>query len=366
MKRGMVIILVFVLVAAGLIGANVLLTNQPPLSITLAVDPLAEAWARQAVEQFNASTPRLSNSRAVQATLTVVDDMSVWRERVWSTQNHPNLWLASASLSVEYARASGVTVVTQRESLLKTPLMLGGYRSRLNALNLSRGLTWDDIAEAAKVGMWGQLGGDPSWQFVDMVIALPNRSTVGLATLLSAAADYHDSAQLDSTQTSDSAFRAWLSPVITNVPNYNAIGADVPRFMTITRAMADFGIAPESQWLMNLANFPADDAIVLSYPEHTFWFDFPLAEWDSASTTEETHEAVALLSAWLSAPQQQNAAVTFGLRPADNVLPADAPLFAAGASRGVQSDYAARDVVQAPSRLPDVQSLLSWFEGEIR
>ncbi len=366
MKRGMVVILVFVVVAVGLIGANLLLTSQPPLSITLAVDPLAEAWARQAVERFNASAPRLSNSRAVLATLTVIDDTSVWRDRVWSTQNHPDLWLASASMSGDYARASGVTVVKVRDSLLKTPLMLGGYRSRVTALNLSRGLTWDAIGEAAKVGLWGQLGGDPSWQFLDMVIALPSRSTIGLATLLSAVADYHDVTQLDSRHTNDSAFRAWLSPIVKNVPNYSSIGADVPRFMTIARTMADFGIAPESQWLTNLANFPSDDPIVLSYPEKAFWFDFPLMAWESAAISEETREAANLLAAWLSAPQQQATAATFGLRPTNNVVPADAALFVEGALHGVQSDYSPGDVVQAPSRLPDVQSLLSWFEGEIR
>ncbi len=365
MKRGMIVLVVFVLGVAVLIGANVLLTNQPSLTITVAVDPLAEGWTRQAVERFNASTPRLSNGRAVLVTLTVADDMSVWRDRVWSAQNHPDVWVASTGASVDYARASGLPITQQTDSLAKTMLMLGGYRSRLGALNLTDGLTWDDIGQATQVGRWAELGGDPRWQFVDMVLALPNRSMIGLATLLSASADYHDAPQLDSTQTSDATFRRWLAFVVRSVSNYNSIGGDVARFMVVNPTLADFGVATESQWLMSLANFSDDDAIVLSYPENTFWFDFPLATWDSAAIPE-IGEASKLLTAWLTAPEQQASTVSFGLRPADNILPSDAPLFAAGAFNGVQSDYAALTVIKAPPRVSDVQSLISWFEGEIR
>ena len=79
MRRGTLILLLFVVIAAGVVALSQFLRAQPPLEIALAVNPLAEDWVRDAVTRFNTSetTVGVANQR-VQINISVVEDLDVW------------------------------------------------------------------------------------------------------------------------------------------------------------------------------------------------------------------------------------------------------------------------------------------------
>ena len=48
MRRGTIFLILFIVIVAGIIGLSTFLQNQPPVEITVAVNPLAEEWVREA------------------------------------------------------------------------------------------------------------------------------------------------------------------------------------------------------------------------------------------------------------------------------------------------------------------------------
>src|SRR5687767_1667179 len=92
--RTTLILVVIVVLVGAVFGANQLLQSQPPLAVTVVVDPLAEAWAQAAAESYNSTNPLINGTVRVQIQLQVMDDLEVWRGNPnWTSQTHPAAWL---------------------------------------------------------------------------------------------------------------------------------------------------------------------------------------------------------------------------------------------------------------------------------
>ncbi len=365
MRRGTIFVLLFVVVAGGIIAASQFLRSQPPLEVTLAVDPLAEKWVQEAVNSLNATNPLVNGATRIQVKLVTIDDLTVWTsDRPWTADNHPVAWIPAASLSARYASESGLPLEVVTPSLARTPLVWGGYASRLAVLDVpsTSGLDWEQVAAAAAAESWVNLGGSADWQFVKLAFAQPNRKISGLAVLLSGASAYHQSAALDNAMLRDTAFRDWMLPVIASVPSFSTLGAD-PALTMQQRgtSTAEIALLPEVQWLNSLNTSPGiTDPIQFSYPAYQVMMDFPLVRWNDSLTTDTDRAAVAALQNWLLADAQQTRAVALGLRPAQGEPDTTAALFAAGLPYGIQVQPDYGQLVQPPSR-SDVQGLIQWF-----
>jgi len=112
-----------------IVAVGLFLENQPPVEITVAVNPLAEAWMQQAARGFNDSDTRLSSNRRVRVNVVVVEDVGVWQtsaDRVWTPEDHPAAWLPAASVSVSYARSANLPFEIVQPSTARTPIIFGG------------------------------------------------------------------------------------------------------------------------------------------------------------------------------------------------------------------------------------------------
>jgi hypothetical protein len=360
MRRGTTVLLIFVLIAAGIVGASYLLQNQPPLNMTIAVDPLIEDWARQSVSAFNSTSPMIGAGRRVQISVSIIDDVRLWSGTGgWTSQAHPQGWLAASSASPAYARSYPFQPV--QESVAITPLIIGGYMSRVAALT-DTALNWDELANAAKTENWEALGGQSNWRFVKLAFSLPDQTVSGFPVLLSAAANFHDSVQLTNAQLTDSAFRDWFAPVIRSVPNFNSIGQDAAAFTARGTASVDFALAPESQWLHNLSGITRNESIRFSYPEYAFVYDFPFLRWDDATTTDDERSAMNRLGEWFLSAEQQALLPDYGLRPAAMMLSEADTRFIEAGVYGIELNPTFANVIEAPS-INDVQLLLRWFQS---
>lgn len=365
MRRGTIIVLVFIVLAAVVIGASQFLRSQPALEIAVAVSPLAETWVRGAVESFNASEPIVSATRRVHVTVNTIDDLSAWSDegqRNWAV-THPSVWIPASSASLAYANRLTLEVV--EPSLAKTVLMWGGFSDRVDALTDggTRPLDWDEVARAAEAGMWSNIpDANPSWGNVKLAFTRPNGSTGGLAALFSGAAAFSSDPVVSGATVVSDEFHNWMEAILLGVPNYNTLGASVAKTLASRGvSVGEIALLPESEWLTNLSGnlTSASNPIRLSYPTYQFVFDFPLVRWQGLTADENA--AVDALRGWLLAQHPEQ----FGLRPPSGIPPLTAALFTAAQGYGVQLDPDVTLAAQVPPR-PETQRMLVWVGGVVR
>lgn len=351
MRRATIILLLFLIIAAAIIGLSQFLQNQPPLEITIAVDPLAEDWIQDAAAAFNESAPVVNATQRVLVNITVMNDVRVWNDNPnWTSEVHPVGWIAASSASVEYTPSNLPFSIVQ-PSLAQTPLVWGGYQSRVDVLtnNGAEAFGWDAVAEAAAAERWERIGGEPDWNFIKLAFNRPSSSMAGVAVLISGAAHFNGSDTLSPADIGGSAFGDWLQPIVDSVPNFQTLGAN-PAVTMAGRgtSVVEIALLPESQWLTTLDDFSDGDAIIFAYPDYQFLMDFPLALWDDTITTDDERAAVTAFGTYLLGAEMQSLAETYGLRPANGSPSAD--IFTQAVSAGVQIDPDWGIPVQIPDR----------------
>ncbi|MCU0495726.1 MAG: substrate-binding domain-containing protein [Anaerolineae bacterium] len=367
MKRGTIVLGIFILVVIGLIAASQIVQNQPPITITVAVSPLLESWMRPTVSEFNAQNRITASGRRVSVTVQLTEDLDVWSgNNFWTSTNHPDAWIPAASFSIGYAR--NMPFIEVKPSVAKTPLIWGGYAERINVITdgSANPLNWDAVFTAAASDQnWQTLGGQSNWGFLKIAFPRADDNIVGLAALLTAAADFSDQARLTGVQLSNSAYRDAFSQVLGAIPSFNSIGGNAAGFVARGVSSADFGLAAESQWLQSVQGMARMGTPRFEYPDPTVMFEFPLARWDDSSTTEDQRQAVNLFADWLTGNAQQIQLPQAGLRPVERLITDEDRVFADAQTYGIVLVPDLANVVSAPT-LNDLRGLLSWFQSVAR
>lgn len=364
MRRTTLVVILFIIVVAIVVGVSQFLQNQPPVELTVVINPLAESWLRESITRFNDSQPVVNATQRVRFTISVMDDLAIWQGTAgYTPENHPAAWIPTSSTSVSYADRYEIV----RPSLARTPLIWGGYASRVNVASAATdgSFDWATVQNAASEQRWDALpNGQASWGFVNLAFARPDVTMSGLGALWMGAASYHDNGDISGAATRDTTFRAWMQPVIESVPNFQTLGSDPAASVARGPATAAMALLPENLWLNNLRGLTDDEAFTFSYPAYQFMLDFPLAGWQG-QTTEIEQLAVQALGDWLSQPEQQSRAIASGLRPAQGEPAETATLFAAAGPSGIllEPDYGTP--VVAPSRT-DAAGLIQWFSNIAR
>lgn len=361
MRRGTIILIIFVLVVGAVIGVSQFLQRQPPVEFSVAVHPLAAGWARDAINAFNADTVAslVNGTQRVQFSIQEIEDLSVWQDTPdWDNEDHPAAWLPAASVSVGYSTLYDVVA----PSVARTPLVWGGYDSRVQVAvnNAGQALDWDAVQAVAAAEAWSNLdGGEASWRFFKFAFPRADQTMSGLGVLFSSAAHFHDAVDISGAATRSADFREWLTPVIDSVPNFQTLGADPAAAMARGPSTVEIAMLPESLWLRNLGGLTGHEPVVFTYPAYQFMLDFPLAEWNGPVSDLE-RAAVQALRAWLTDPTQQAKTVTYGLRPAASEPGTDAALFTAAEPYGIMLTPDFGQPVTAPTR-SETQGLVQWF-----
>jgi hypothetical protein len=338
--RTTIIFIIFLVILGIIFGANQFVQNQPPLEITVAVDPLAEDWVQAAAQAYNGSNPLIANGTTrVQVKIVVADDLDVWRGNpAWNSSNHPEAWIASSSISIDYLPPN-LPFRTLHGSLARTPLVWGGFANRVTWITDSgtRPFDWASVQEIAVAQSWANVGvtNDPS--YVNMAIIWPSSSMAGVGALMTAAADYSQTTALSTDVTGDSSFVAWFSPINDSLQNSQRIGGNPAETMASRgSSAADFALLPELQWLLTVDNLTKNGDFAFSYPAYQFFLDFPMARWEDSQMTDNQLAAVASFGEFLAAESGQTLAIAHGLRPANREPDASATLFTNAQAQGIQ------------------------------
>jgi hypothetical protein len=362
MSRTTVILALFVVLIGAIIGVSQFLTNQPPLELTVAVNPMVEDWLADVVQEFNQSDTLVNGTTRVQVKLTTVADNAIWNsESSWSTTAHPDVWIPADPASINYL-SSNIPFEVVADSVATTPLVWGGFESRVMVLSPDGILDWDVVAAAMATddGNWSSLGGERSWGYLKLAYPRPTNDIAGLAVLYSGAGYFTDSTTLDRQRLLQSDFNDWMQTIVDAVPSFNTLGSDPAATMASRgTSVAEVALLPEVIWLQNLDGLQGNDPIMLSYPSTGYNFTFPLAMWEDNNTSDTMKAAVNAFADYVTGDAQAQA-VAYGLRPIDGIGGDAGALFGAGVDAGIMLDPPTNAVVTAPDK-NTTETLLERF-----
>jgi Ca-activated chloride channel family protein len=382
-------------------SASAGLTIDRPASVTVRVITAlpVEPWVRSAAEAFNAGNHTVDGV-PIQVEIIAMDGLTAlgrWDRNDFGAlpantrpedlseaertklENFPTVWIPDSRYLVELAN------VAYKERLGRDVFLTDGeYRARPIAISLftwgiyeSRSqvlekrfseITWSTIHDAAIArGGWPELGGDPAWGFFKLVVPNPNKNVGGLAAMIAAAGEYYNRTNISVEDLTNPEFQTWLGALMGAVTDFSSASAyTVEDFALFGYSVGDGGQLLESDLLQNMQGILTrwEDPLVLYYPRYVTWFDFPFTVWVGPETSAlEKNAALEFQRFLLSEPQQQ-AALAYGLRPANpNVAVTDNPdsLFVKWQDRGVQPVVPRADAMRSPDR-EVLLALLRWFD----
>ncbi len=351
MRRSTLVVILFALIVGALIGYNQYVKQQPPMQITLAVDPLVEDWVRAAVDQYNATDPRVQNGsvRIQYRVESVVGDVKAWTgQSGWTSEKHPMLWIPASSLAVQYYPSSPFQPV--EASLARTPLVWGGFRSRLEALSpTGTAIDWPIVSEALKNATWAAVGNSGIQGNINMAMNDPSTASAGLAAILTGIAALNSTDTITSAVLNANPTRTWLSSVDDSIRGLRSVSAaeDMARYGA---SRVQFGLLPEAQWLTSLNDLRRSEDFRFSYPAYQFILNAPLVLWTDKNTTDVQKQAAAALGQYLVGTAGQQTVLQYGWRPVTNEPSESAALFAAAVPYGISVQPVPGTPVLMPAR----------------
>lgn len=363
-NRSSIIFVLFVLIVAVIVGISQFLQARPPLIVTIVVDPLAEDWLQDAADAFNQQERVINGITRLQVNLTTTSEMRVWQGNTpWNFDDHPQALVPTSSASVSFAPAN-VPWTLLEASLARSPLMWGGFQSRVDVLtdDGTRPFTWGAVADAAQAERWDAIGGDDAWNFVKLAYNRPSATMSGVGTLLSAAGNFANLGQLDPATLSDPSFVAWFERIRDSVPSFQTLGSNPASAMAGRGpSTVEIAILPEVQWLTTLEGLLQQEPMVFAYPTYQLVLDFPLAIWDDANLSEEERAAVRSFADFMLSDEGQGIALSNGLRPVNGAPSTGDALFGAALPYGVLLEPDLGVQLAIPDRVT-VERLIRRFE----
>lgn len=305
------------------------------------------------------------------------DDLT--EDELRELEDFPTAWIPDSRYLVELANASykerlGRDVFLTDGEYRARPIAVslftwGLYGSRADVLEERyQDIDWTTIHDAAtSKGGWPELGGEPGWGFFKLVVPNPNKNVGGLAAMIAMAGEYYDRTNITVEDVANPEFQEWLTEMMGAVTDFSSASAYTAEdFALFGYSVGDGGQLLESDLLQNMQGISTrwEDPLRIYYPDYLTWFDFPFTVWVGPETSALQKNAALEFQRYLLSEAQQQAALEFGLRPANPDVPLDAAegsLFTQWQDQGVQTVVPRTSAMRSPDR--DVLlALLRWFE----
>ena len=369
--------------------------------IVITASPV-EPWVRAAAQEFNAAGHKVEGA-PVEVEVVTMDGLTAlgkWERNEFNAlpadvrpadlpkqeradlDHFPAAWIPDSRYLVEMVNVShrerwGRDVFLsdgqyRSRSVAMSLLAWGFFRIRAAALQENVGaISWSTlhIAASAPTG-WKELGGDPDWGLFKLAVPDPRTSAGGLATIMTAAGEFYDSASISVEDVTDPQFQAWLAELFGGSSEVSGgRGYTTEEFARFGQAAGDGGQFMESDLLQNVQGILTrwEEPPIIQYPNFTTWFDFPFAIWAGPETTASQKNAALAFQRFLLSETQQRKALSYGLRPAIPNLPlaaADDSLFVRWQKLGVRDEVPRTEAMRPPNR--DVLlALLRWYDSNV-
>ncbi len=358
-----------------------------------------ERWVSESAAQFNTSSPQVEGV-PIEVEVIAMDGLTAlgqWDRNEFGAleggvppeglteaqkaelSDFPTVWIPDSRYLVELANASykerlGRDVFLTDGEYRARPIAIslftwGIYESRAQALESTFDeISWATIHDAAVAkGGWPELGGKAEWGYFKLVVPNPNKNVGGLAAMIAAAGEYYGRTDVGVGDLTNPEFQAWLEELMGAVTDFSSASAYTAEdFALFGYSVGDGGQLLESDLLQNMQGILTrwDDPLSIYYPQYVTWFDFPFTVWVGPETSALEKNAALEFQRFLLDQAQQEAALSYGLRPANPNVSVDATeesLFVEWQDRGVEFIVPRSDAMRSPNR-EVLLTLLRWFE----
>lgn len=289
-------------------------------------------WLRPAVESFERA------NAGVRVRLQGMGSLDAARA-IASGRVRPTLWIpADASVTEQLDPdhgAQGAPAIVREDGrwprpLALTPMVFVVWESRAAILAPhTTTLSWTRLSTLAHAPRgWADLGGERAWGGLKFGHTDPSRSHAGLETLTLMAYGWRNRAgALTPADATSGAFVAFVRGLETADPAGDRGTASSGEFAQTIALQGpgryDVAMVYESQAIasIDVARGRWGESLRVYYPPVNVWSDHPLCLLDDAHLTAAQRDAAARLADHLRSTEWQQAAVRYGLRPADPTVP---------------------------------------------
>jgi len=352
-----------------------------PIQVRIVCAIPVESWVNEAAKSFNAEG-HLLEGRPIQVTVIPMDGLTAMgyyeREEMdplptaWIPDSRYLVDLVNATYKTKRDRDVFLTDGEYRARPIVTSLFSWGiYKSRAEVLEAAYGdVNWTVIHDAAmSKGGWREIGGSDcaecaQWGYFKLIVPNPRKSVAGLSAMVAAAGEYFQETRITVEQVTDPDFQVWLGELMGAVTNFSG-AYSVEDLALFGYSMGDGGQLLESDLLVNMGGIQTRwaDPLVIEYPEYLTWFDFPFTVWMGPETSAQDKNAALLFQQYLLSSEQQQKALTRGLRPANLEVPLDASgsLFVQWQDQGAMTQLPRFSRMHDPDR-EVLLALLRWYD----
>ncbi|MGQ9927352.1 MAG: extracellular solute-binding protein [Chloroflexaceae bacterium] len=298
------------------------------LRISIAYSPDKEKWLNEQIPRFN------QQRIAVEGRPVFVEGINkssgAARTEIKNGTLNVTVWSPSAATWLEVLKleSGNPNVAVSSNPLVLTPVVIGMWRPMAEALGWpNQPIGWSDMLALIEDPQgWGKFG-HPEWGRFSWGHTDPEISTTALSTLI---AEFYAVTGKQRNLTVADVQRPEAQQFIRD------LGRGVKHYgydtLTFSSNMKKFGMSYISAFPMEeitLIDFnkfdPPATPLVAIYPrEGTFWHDNPFIILSSASAAER--EAARAFCDFLLTPESQQAAMSFGFRPANLDVPLADPI----------------------------------------
>lgn len=344
-RRNVIIFVLFLLVAAGVVGSQYLfkwsrgtfLNPAPPLAISVIYSGELRAWLAPAAEQFNAQRKKVGD-QAVQVTIEQVDD-GVALSDIVSGKRQPTAWIPASSIWVNLLnnqwRAGHQSDLLLRSGeygttpMSLTPMVFVMYADRAEAFTKKYpDVDWKTIQQAVTdPNGWKSI--DPShedWGMVKYSQTSPANSNAGLlAATLATYSYFAKTGGLSSATLNDEGYRKWMAGLAVSLvadapPTAQQQMEDMLRYGSSRYDVVSIYESLVAQQIKNAQGRFGTDLKVF-YPRQNIWSDYPFSILVGEQSTAEQKDAALLFERYLYSPPVQALALNSGFRPANPDVP---------------------------------------------
>lgn len=352
-----VIVLAVLIVAIGLLGrsagqptepvvvqgATPVATAAPANAVIVSIESsnTKEDWLNAAVEKFNASGAKIASGQPIVVKVkhggsgTGADAILAGTSQPVVYSPGTYVWIKQLNQKWQ-DRNNRVLIKADCPALTSEPFGIAMWQPMAQALGWpDKPIGLSDIAKlAADPKGWASLN-HPEWETFKFGHGHPDYSNSGLLTMIAAT---YAGAGVTSGLTPDivksDAVITSVRALEQSVFHYGQLSTDLFARMTTRgpgylHAITAFE-SDVVKWNRQHANELRFPLVFIAPSDGTFWTEHPYCILDGAEwVTAEQREAAELFKQFLLSKDQQTAAITVGLRPADLTLPLTAPLDAA-------------------------------------
>ena len=316
------------------------LPTKPPAPVTISIvtsDTKAE-WLEAVTKQFNEARIKTKAGSSVRVEVLRESSPLGIQQNILDGSVQPTIWSpgeiswvdSANQINKDHGKPPLVTEPCTPTVYAATGFAM--WRPMAEALGWpDKPIGWDEIAGLAADPQGWAAYGHPEWGSFKFGHAHPEQSTTGFTMLTTLAYNELNMTEgLTPQQVKSKPVRDAFQAVEAHTYHYGLSTRGLltlmaqrgPSYLHAVTA-SETATLKSNEVNKDILAFP----LVFIFPaEGTFWMDNPFCILDAGWVTPEQHEAALLYRDYLLAPEQQDQAVTIGLRPADPKIPLHDPI----------------------------------------